>query len=88
MEIALFCDLNSSAIDLKLLNIKENNIFFDFPTLQNSQASQLLVHATASFINFHTLFYYNSNNYIVIKLTHIVLHDIVNTLLSTGKIDL
>jgi hypothetical protein len=29
-EISLFCDLNSiySGIDLKLCNIKENNIFF------------------------------------------------------------
>jgi hypothetical protein len=49
-EILLFCDLNSnySGIDLKLWNIKENNIFFDIPKLKNSQASQLLVHATAS----------------------------------------
>jgi hypothetical protein len=49
-EILLFCDLNFiySDIDLKLWNIKENNFFFDIPKLQNSQDSQLLVHATAS----------------------------------------
>jgi hypothetical protein len=49
-EISLFCDLNSiySGIDLKLWNIKENYIFVDIPKLQNSQASQLLMHATAS----------------------------------------
>jgi hypothetical protein len=40
------CDLNSiySDIDLKLCNIKENTF-----QLQNSQVSQLLVHATASY---------------------------------------
>jgi hypothetical protein len=32
-KISLFCDLNSiySDINLKLWNIKENNIFFDIP---------------------------------------------------------
>jgi hypothetical protein len=51
-EISLLCDLNSiySGIDLKLWNIKENNILYDILKLQNSQASQLLVHATASLI--------------------------------------
>jgi hypothetical protein len=31
-KISLFCDLNSiySGIDLKVWNIKENNIFFEF----------------------------------------------------------
>jgi hypothetical protein len=49
-EILLFCDLNSiySGIDLKLWNIKENDIFFDILKFQKNQVSQLLVHATAS----------------------------------------
>jgi hypothetical protein len=52
-EILLFCDLNSiyGRIDLKLWNIKENSIFFDIPKFQKNQVSQLLVHATASYIN-------------------------------------
>jgi hypothetical protein len=51
-EISLFCDLNSvyGRIDLKLWIIKENSIFFDVPKLQKNQVSQLLVHATASYI--------------------------------------
>jgi hypothetical protein len=46
---SLFCDLNSiySGIDLKLWNIKENNIFFKIIKLQKNH--QLLVHATASY---------------------------------------
>jgi hypothetical protein len=58
-EISLFYDLNSiySVGDLKHWNIKENNIFFDIPKLQNNQTSQLLVHATASYyVQSSTLF--------------------------------
>jgi hypothetical protein len=45
-EISLFYDLNSiySGINLKLWNIKDNNISW-----QKSQVSQLLVYATASY---------------------------------------
>jgi hypothetical protein len=51
-EILLFCDLNSNynGIDLKPWNIKENYNFFDILKFQKNQASQLLVHATASYI--------------------------------------
>jgi hypothetical protein len=48
-EISLFCYLNSiySDIDLKLWNMKEKYIFFHIlKKKKNSQASQLLVHAT------------------------------------------
>jgi hypothetical protein len=38
-----------SSINLKLWNIKENNILFDILKFQKNQVSQLLVHATASY---------------------------------------